>query len=170
MKKILMILAEKNFRDIEYIVPRAFFEQHNFLVTTASTKKESVGKFGFAVTHNHAIDALNSADFDAVILVGGLGSLDFMNNKIVQNLVEQFVTENKICAAICAAPRNFLAWGLLKNHTATGNNFDGNFPELCRQSGAIYSADPVVVSKNFITADGPESAENFTLEIIKSLS
>jgi hypothetical protein len=42
MKQILMILASKNFRDLEYIVPRAFFEQKLICqITTTSTETVS---------------------------------------------------------------------------------------------------------------------------------
>jgi len=42
MKKILMILAPSEFRDLEYIVPKAFFEQSNFEVTTTSSEILSI--------------------------------------------------------------------------------------------------------------------------------
>jgi putative intracellular protease/amidase len=41
-KKILMVLAPKEFRDLEYIVPKVFFEKANLEITTTSSEKKSI--------------------------------------------------------------------------------------------------------------------------------
>jgi protease I len=96
MKKILMILASENFRDIEYIVPRAFFEQAGHKVFTASSAPESKGRFGFVVKNDFAIDQVNPGDFDGIFYVGGNGSLEYIENDTTAFMV---ITKPFICAA-----------------------------------------------------------------------
>jgi len=45
MKKVCMILAPTNFRDLEFLVPKAFFEANNIEVITTSTTNISQGRF-----------------------------------------------------------------------------------------------------------------------------
>jgi hypothetical protein len=42
MKKLLLILAPKEFRDLEFIVPNAFFINNNISVTTTSSVLNSI--------------------------------------------------------------------------------------------------------------------------------
>jgi len=170
MKKILMILAPKNFRDVEYIVPRAFFEQKLICqITTASTESISYWRFGYEVSHSGMIDDYKNEIFDAIVFVGGLGSLDFMQNETVKNLTKTHMWAWKIVASICAAPRNFLSWWIAKNKKITWANWDNNFENLAKDSWAIPEAKSVVVDWNLITWNWPEAVEEFALAIIDKL-
>ena len=166
-KKILMVLAPQNFRDLEYIVPKAFFEQHNCEVETTSTELFSKGRFGYQVYHDFTIDETGLDGFDALFFVGGVGALDFLENNKAKELALKFFAADKVLGAICAAPRVFLKWGILKEKKATGHNWDGNFQNLCKEGGAIFENKSVVTDGNVLTADGPESAEEAALEFLK---
>lgn len=167
MLQILIVIASKNFRDLEYLVLRDFLRQNNSKVITASTKKTAVGRFGYKVKNNSLIEAVDSDQFDGILLVGGLGSLDLMENKALQNLTKKFIKKEKVVGAICASTRNLLDWGVLKGERCTGHNWDGQFPELCRENGAVWKNEEVIISGNFVTAQGPEVAEIFALNFIE---
>jgi putative intracellular protease/amidase len=168
MPHILMILASDRFRDIEYITPRAFFEQKGFKVSTASTTKFSKGRFGFEVRNDFLIEEIQVKDFDGIYFVGGAGSTEYINNEKARLITEAFYIAQKPIAAICAAPRNFLYWGLLKNKKATGHNGDGQFPLLAVQFGAIPMTEKTVVyDEGILTASGPEASEESALEFMK---
>ena len=169
MKKILIILAKKNFRDAEFLVPKNFFEQQNCKIFSASTTKISIGRFGFRVKNNFLISEISPENFDAIFFVGGGGSLDFLKNNFAKNLAKNFATAKKICGAICAAPRLFLQWNLLQNRHCTGWNGDEKFGEICEKCGAIFEPKNCVVDGNFVTADGPKSAEIFAIEFLKKV-
>lgn len=165
-----MVLAPQMFRDIEYIVPRAFFEQNNLQVKTVSTKETSTGRFGFEVKNDLIFSKDNKKElesFDAIVFVGGLGSLDYQNNNFVEELTKTYVENKKVVGAICAAPRNLLKFGVLKNQKCTGNNWDNEFENLAKQNNANPQKELIVVSNNFVTAYGPEQSEEFAKEIIK---
>jgi len=170
MKSILMVLASERFRDIEYITPRAFFEQAGHTVATASSKKNSIGRFGFRVENNFTLDEVQVSDFDGIILVGGAGSLEYLENDTAQQLFEQFLQAQKPIAAICAAPKNFLKWGFLTGKKVTGHNGDGQFVLLAKECGAIPLPDSITIREGLIlTANGPEASEESAIEFMKML-
>ncbi len=160
MKRILMLLAEKNFRDIEYIVPRAFFEQNGAEVKTASTSDSSIGKYGYEVKNDFRLDMIKPSDFDAIFIVGGGGSLQYKDDDLAKTLVTSFLDLQKPTAAICAAPQNLLHWGLGRNREVTGWNEDGVFYDLAVKVGAIPKVSESVVKDGLmITGNGPSASE-----------
>lgn len=169
MFQILAVIAPQNFRDLEYIVPTAFLRQNNCKVLTASTQKTATGRFGYKVKNNLLPEEIDQKQFDGMFFVGGLGSLDFMENKVMQTLTKKFIKQDKVVGAICASPRNLLHWGVLKGERCTGHNWDGQFPELCRSHGAIWKNEEVIISGNFVTAQGPEASEDFALKLLELL-
>jgi len=169
-RAILMVLASERFRDIEYIVPKAFFEQEGYKVVTASSKAVSTGRFGFRVENNLLIDNAKEDGYDGIYFVGGAGSLEYIENGNAKKLAESFYSAGKPVGAICAAPRNLLHWGMLKNRHATGHNWDGKFAELAVSFGAKPALDhTVVIDNGIMTANGPEAAEESALKFMEML-
>jgi putative intracellular protease/amidase len=170
MKNVLMILASERFREIEYLVPKAFFEQAGHRVYTASSQKTSIGRFGYRVENNFILSEINSSQFDGIYLVGGAGSLEFLDNKLAQKIFEEFLEQQKPIAAICAAPRNFLKWGFLVGKSATGHNGDGQFVIMANEMGAFPEPESITIKEGLIlTANGPEAAEQSAIDFIKML-
>ena len=170
MKKIIMILASEIFRDIEYLVPKAFFEQSGFEVQTASSSKKSIGRFGYTVTNDLLLSEVQASDFNGLYMVGGGGSLQYLENQEAKKLFESFLDQNKPIAAICAAPRNFLTWGFLSGKIATGFDADGEFSEMALKCGTEpLPQEAVVVDGMILTANGPEAAEQSAIEYMKLL-
>jgi protease I len=169
--KILMLLAEKDFRDVEYLVPRAFFERSGAEVCTLSGTEIATGRFGYRVKTDFLLpeSADLSVDFDGVFIVGGSGVLDYEKNDLVEDLIKNFVQEKKPVAAICAAPRNLLKWGLLAEKKFTGWNGDNFFPGACAGSDAIFVDEEVVVDGKLVTGNGPEAAEVTALSFLSVL-
>ncbi|MFM7021967.1 MAG: DJ-1/PfpI family protein [Flavobacteriales bacterium] len=169
-KKIVMILASENFRDIEYITPRAFFEQAGFQIHTSSTTPVSKGRFGFSVKHDVQLQDIKAANYDGIYLVGGGGSMEYMENETAKNIFTSFLNANKPVGAICMAPRNFIHWGFLKGKNATGWNNDRGFSKMATENGVKDNAQQAVVVDGLIlTANGPEASEESALEFIKLL-
>lgn len=169
MKNILMVLAPKNFRDLEYIVPRAIWQQKGAKVATTSSTPFSLGRFGYEVKNDFLLEEISSDNFNGVFFVGGAGALDLQNNQNAKFIAEDFSATGSSVGAICAAPRNLLEWGLLRGKKCTGHNWDGEFGKLCQKNGAIFEEKSVVVDGNFCTGNGPEAAEETALEFWKML-
>lgn len=98
---------------------------------------------------------------DGIILPGGMpGTLNLEKNKTVNSFIDYAVENNKLIAAICAAPSILGHRGLLKGKTATC--FPGFESEL---EGADVSDKFVVTDGNIITAKGMGCAIDFGLAI-----
>src|SRR3989339_901535 len=158
-KNALIIIAFKNFRDEEYLEPKAVLEAAGIEVKTASTQVGTAsGKLGAKVPVDLAIEDVAAADYDAVIFVGGPGCYDYYNNPIALTIAKAAVKHNKILAAICSAGGILAHAGVLKGKKATV------FPseaELLKSKGATYTGAKVEIDGNIITADGPQSARKF---------
>ena len=62
------------------------------------------------------LDEIDPAEYDCLILPGGMpGTKNLENDERVQKLIDDFVKENKLIAAICAAPSILIHKGLLKS-------------------------------------------------------
>ncbi len=154
-----MVLAPENFRDSEYIVPRAFWEQLDADIETTSLTIESVGKFGYTVQHDFTIAEADAGDFDGIFFVGGGGALVYQDNQAAKELTQAFVDAGKPYGAICAAPKNFATWGLLTGKQCSGFNADGAFATLCKEVGAEFVDRPAVVDGKLCTGTGPTATE-----------
>jgi putative intracellular protease/amidase len=170
-KRIVMLLASQRFRDCEYLVPRAFFEQAGIEIHTASTSLISKGRFGFLVQNQLLIEDIHAAEFDGIYFVGGAGSSEYLDNEKAKAVFQAFLDLNKPIAAICAAPRNFLHWGLLKNKKSTGFDSDGVFTQMANEAEAIPLVhEKVVIDGLILTANGPEASEESALAYIQLLN
>ena len=94
-KHIVMLLASEKFRDCEFIVPKAFFEQSAIKVSIASTKLLAKGRFGYSVSSDILIEYLNPGDYDGIFFVGGAGSVEYIDNLKAKEVFENFLKLNK---------------------------------------------------------------------------
>ncbi len=165
--KAVMIIAHEGFRDEELIDPKAVLEKNGIEVKVASTElSEAKGKLGAKVMPDMLFKDINMRDFDAIIFVGGPGSVEYWDDPLAHKLLKDAVSSGKVSAGICAASATLAHAGILKGKRATV--FPGDSKELIN-NGAIYTAKPVERDGQIITADGPASAQSFGEEIAKAL-
>jgi len=168
-RKVLFIIAQQNFRDEEYLIPKQLLEEQGAEITTASiTTDEARGMIKARVKPDVAVREANPNDFDCLIIAGGSGSPKLADYPEVLNVIRRFDEKDKPIAAICLAGYALAKAGVLKGRTATVFPADFALIEY-RRNGVIYSNKPVVVDGRFITAEGPENARDFAEEIIKIL-
>jgi protease I len=167
-KNILFILPPHRFRDEEYVLPRAVLEQSDARVTVASTSLSPVkGMLGAIVIPDVSIEILNAGDFDAVLLVGGVGSSAFWHNRTVHRIANEAQHAGKIVSAICLAPVTLANAGLLAGKRATAYPSAKSFLEW---KGVIYTGRKVEVDGNIVTARGPEAAEEFAVLVARMMA
>jgi protease I len=169
-KKVLFIIAHKEYQPTEYAIPKKLLEDAGFSVTTASDK------LGMACATDEtkvAVDILVQdaviAEYDGVFLVGGAGALDCLDTPITHALVNAAVKEHKAVGAICISTRILAAAGILKDCKATGWNGDNQLLEIYQKYGALYTPHNVVVDKHIVTASGPNVAREYGEQIITLL-
>lgn len=166
-KKILFILPPRQFRDEEYQKPRALFEESGAQVTVASsTAAPARGILGAVVTPDVSIREVVATDFDALLLVGGVGANAFWHNEVVHRLVRESYSAGQIVSAICLAPVTLANAGVLKGKKATAYPSAESY---LRWKGATYTGRSVEIAGNIVTAKGPEAAEEFARTIASLL-
>lgn len=170
VKKVLFIIAQQNFRDEEYLIPKQLLEEQGIEVTTTSiTADEARGMIKAKVKPDIAVRDANPNDFDCLIIAGGSGSPKLVDYPEVLNIIRRFDEKSKPIAAICLAGYVLAKAGVLKGKTATVFPADFALVEY-RRNGVIYSNKPVVVDGRFVTAEGPENARDFAEEVINLLT
>lgn len=168
MPDILMVIAPETFRDEEYAVPRHVFEQHGARVVTASAKVgPAVGKLGMVAIAGLQLASADAADYAAIVFVGGSGAQVYFDDPVAHALAHSAFNANKVIGAICIAPSILARAGLLAGRRATA--FPSQESDL-QLHGAAFTGQRVTVDRPFVTANGPEAAEEFAREIVQLLA
>ncbi|MDO8446384.1 MAG: DJ-1/PfpI family protein [Deltaproteobacteria bacterium] len=167
MKIVVFIIAEKVFRDEEYLVPKEVLAKAGIKVITASTTTgEAIGKLGLKVKPDTLVSQIDVDKLDALIFIGGGGAEQYFNDPIAHRLAKEAVEKEKILGAICIAPVILANAGLLKGKRATV--FPSGADSL-KKGGATYTGGDVEIDGKLITGCGPEAAEKFGTELVKML-
>jgi protease I len=172
-KKIVMIIAFRDFRDEEYFIPKEILELSGFKVITASSSSGmAIGTNGGEVEINIELEDIKIEDFDAILFVGGPGALKYLNNETSYKIARETLEKNKILGAICISPVILAKAGVLNGRKATVWNslIDKSAVKILKEAGAIFQNTPVVVDGKIITSSGPEAARDFAEAVISALS
>ncbi|GGH39256.1 DJ-1/PfpI/YhbO family deglycase/protease [Paenibacillus segetis] len=167
-KKVAFLLAD-GFEDSEMKNPydEMVKNGHEAVIIGLKDKEELKGKKGtISYTSHLAIADANADDYDAVIIPGGSSPAHLMNNKDIQNFVQQANKANKTIAAICHGPQILSAAGLLEGRTLT--SYPGLAYEI-KEAGGFFVDQEVVVDRNLVTSRRPEDEPAFISETIKKL-
>jgi protease I len=167
-KRVLMVIASQQFRDEEYLVPKGLLEAAGAKVTTASSKLgPAKGMLGAVAKPDILLKDAKSADFDAIVFVGGGGAKEYWSDATAHKLATEFNAKGKPTSAICIAPVTLANAGLLKGKAMTA------WPDVVERivgKGGVKKTEGCVRDGNIITADGPESAEAFGKALVEALA
>ncbi len=165
MAKALVLMAE-GFEEIELTSIVDILRRGGVTVTIAGLKNGIItGSRGMKVQPDAALDSIKEM-YDMIILPGGSpGYINLGNDRRVIDLVNRYNAEGKIVAAICAAPSVLAKAGILAGKNAT--IFTGMENEL---KNAKYVDKPVVEDTNIMTSQGPGTAMEFALALLKRLA
>lgn len=170
-KKILMVIAQKNFRDEEFLEPREIFEDMDMDVTVASNSTdEAEGVLGRKIKPDISIDKAIAADYDAIVIVGGGGSREYLwSNEKLHGLIRDAIEHEKVVAAICVSPVVLAKAGVLADRKATVFKDNACIKEL-KSCKAVYEDEDVIISDNIVTGRDPKCAEKFGEAVLEALS
>jgi len=167
MKKAAMFIAFQGFRDEEYTEPKKALEAAGIKVDTVSTARGSArGKFRVTAQVDYIIDEINPADYDALMLVGGPGALEHLDNEKVHNVFQRAAAQGKLIGAICISPVVLAHAGLLTGKKVTC--FPDGVEEV-KKAGAMYTGKDVEVDGKLVTASGPVPAKKYGLALAELL-
>ena len=167
MSRVLVPLAE-GFEEIEAVTVVDLLRRAGIEVHTAALDGPQVtGSHGITVTADIALDAARAADYDMIVLPGGMPGADHLKRDArVISLLRRFAADGRYTAAICAAPGVLAHAGLLEGRTAT--SFPG-FLSTDSAPGIRLQTDPVVIDGKVVTSRGPGTAMEFGLALVELL-
>ena len=172
-KKVVIIIAFRDFRDAEYFIAREILERVGIRVKTASNKEGvAIGADGGELNVDLLISDIILADFDGVVFIGGPGCLKNLDNESSYNLIKEVVAQDKVLASICISPIILAKSGVLEGKKATvwSSKLDKEPVKILKEHGALYRLDSVVVDGKIITAKGPLAAYKFGEAIVEVLT
>lgn len=169
--KVVMVIAPEQFRDEELLTPKRILSEQGASVTVASTRLgEARGMLGAVVSPESLINNLKAQDYDAVVVVGGMGSPEHLwDDSHLHALLKTMSGQNKVISAICLSGAVLARAGLLSGKKATVWPMPESLKAL-KDGKANYTEQPVVQDGRVITANGPEAAQEFANAIAKELS
>jgi protease I len=172
-KKRVLMLATDGFEQDELFQPRQALLDAGARVTLAAPKPgpitgEKGGEKGRSITPDTLIDQVDTADYDALVLPGGVGNPDKlrMDARAVE-IVREFVRDDKIVAAICHAP-----WLLIEADVVEGKRMT-SWPSVrtdLANAGASVLDEEVVIDGKLITSRQPADIPAFNRAVIDCLS
>ena len=162
---IYVFLAD-GFEETEALAPLDMMRRAKIEVKTVGVTGEVVtGSHGVPVKADLKPEEISYNDIDGVVLPGGMpGTINLIKSDAVAKAATYCFENNKITAAICAAPSVLGNLGILKGKKATC--FPGFEKEL---EGATYTAAPVEVDGNVITGKGAGCAILFGKAIVEQV-
>jgi protease I len=170
----VLMLAADGFETVELFEPRRALEAAGATVTLASIKrdpiqgmKEDINKAETA-TPDLTLDEVDVDDYDALVLPGGVGNPDKLRVEArAVEIVQDFMDDDKIVAAICHAP-----WLLAEADVIDGRRLTGfiSIRTDLENAGGDVVDEEVVVDENLITSRKPDDIPAFNAAIIEALA
>jgi protease I len=171
MAKVLIVVAERGFRDEEYSVPREIIENAGHQVTLASTGRGPArGKLGLVIEPDMVVDEVDPQRYDAIVIPGGPGSPTYLwSNQKLQSVAKAIHDRGGVVAAICLAPVVLARAGIIRGRRCTVYPTPESLSEM-RKGGGILEELDVIVDGKVITANGPDASYKFGEAIVNALA
>ena len=170
-RRVLFVIAPRDFRDEELTAPRNALEAAGAHVEVASPQAEpAIGMLGARVKPDRLLRDCKSADYDAIVVVGGAGSPAFLwDNPHLHTLLQEAQRATKVVAAICLSGGALARAGVLKGVRATVYETKDSLAALAR-GGARHVKEDVVIDGRIVTASGPQAAPAFGTALVEALA
>lgn len=134
------------------------------VITTSLNNKLVKGAHDIEIKADTSIGEININDFDGILLPGGPGYTNLRDDNRILEAIKKLYENNKLVAAICAAPIVLAKAGVIDKKKAT--SYPGCDKEMI---GCVYSEERVVVDGNIITGRGPGVSIEFALKVVEYL-
>jgi|YNPMSStandDraft_2_1061718.scaffolds.fasta_scaffold00745_3 4-methyl-5(b-hydroxyethyl)-thiazole monophosphate biosynthesis len=160
------IILGNNFEEIEAITPIDILRRAEIEVVSYGVgSHEIVGSHQIPVKADRVFvseEDIDVEEYDALLLPGGAGVNQLVENSHVLELIQSFVKAEKWVYAVCAAPLLLDRAGVLngKNFTC----YPGTRPSI---KTGIHHDDPVVVDGKLITSQGVGTSLLASLKLVE---
>lgn len=168
----VLIMATNRFEESELFGPREMLLERGAKVTLASPDLQEImatvhDEPGKTIKPDVTIVDARAADYDALILPGGVGNPDHLRtNEDAIGLIREFDSADKPIAAICHGPWLLVEADLLRGRQAT--SWKSIRTDL-KNAGAEVVDEEVVTDGNIITSRMPDDVPAFTGAVIEAI-
>lgn len=152
--------------EIEAVTVVDTLRRAEWQVTLAGVGSQTItASRGVRLVADQAWEAVDPADYGVLVLPGGGGNARTLAGHAgILDAVRSFCASGRTVAAICAAPRVLQAAGVLEGRTATA------YPAVRGDLAGAHVVDQrVVVDGRLITSQGPGTALEFALTLVREL-
>ena len=171
--KKVAILATEGFEQVELTDPKKALEAAGASTVVVSPMKDKIRgwnhtEWGQDVKVDLALDGANAADYDALLLPGGVMNPDKLrtNPKAVA-FVKAFFDAGKPVASICHGPWTIIEAGEARGRTMT------SWPSLqtdIRNAGGTWVDQEVVTDNGLVTSRKPDDLPAFNKKMIEEIA
>ncbi len=171
--KKIAILATDGFEESELIDPKKALEGAGAEVEVVSLKSGEIkgwkhADWGKSVSVDKTLDSAEAADYDGLLLPGGVMSPDKlrMEEKAV-SFIREFTTAGKPIAAICHGPWSLIETGFVRGRRMT------SWPSIktdLKNAGATWVDEEVVVDTGLVTSRKPDDIPAFNKKMIEEFA
>ena len=171
--KIIAILTENGFEEVELTSPKQALEDAGATVHVVSPQKGKVkgwnhDHWGIELPVDKSISDVNVNDYDALMLPGGVMNPDQLRvNKEAVEFAKDFLETGKPVAAICHGPQLLIETGLLEGRDMT------SYPSVqtdLKNAGANWHDREVIVDNGLVTSRSPKDLEAFNSKMIEEIA
>ncbi len=132
--------------------------------------KEVIGSHNIIIKADKTLDEVDFSSYDGIVIPGGMpGATNIAKEEKIIFAIKDFIEKGKLVASICASPAVVLAQNRLVDNRKLTCYPAEEFINTIKKHCEYYDFD-VLVDNNLITANGPKSAMQFSIEIVKALS
>ena len=166
---VAVYIPQHLFRDDELETVVRLMERAKIPVLIVATDTSAArGIDGLFVKPRCRLRDITPEEFSALVLIGGSGSAVSWQDTVLHNRCRQFISADRLVAAIELAPLTLAYAGLLAGKSATV------FPDkycirILKEQGCRHRFDGVVRDGNIITAAKAEHTAAFARAIVKAL-
>lgn len=165
MAKVLVIIST-GFEEIEATSIIDILRRAKVDVTIATINDIlTTGANQITIKADTTLDEIDYSTFDMVVLPGGgQNTENLANSSLVKETLKKFKDDGKYVSAICAAPYALHEAGVLNEKYTCYPSFEKKI-----DSATYLKEEIVVIDDKVITSQGPATAMQFTLELVKTL-
>lgn len=151
MIKKAVIVVGPAVEDTEFAYPFYRLQEDDFTVDVASnTGGDVIAKHGLPIKVNADIRKINPADYDLLVVPGGLESPDRLRQiPEMLKFIQEMDKAGKVIASVCHGPWVLISAGIVKGRKMT--TYVGCKDDLIN-AGAEYHNVPVIADGNIVTA------------------
>jgi len=171
--KRVAILATNGFEQSELEEPRQALEEAGASTVVISPEEDEIrawdeGDWGYTVEVDEKLSEANPAEFDALLLPGGVQNPDTLRTlPAAVQFVRAFFEAGKPVAAICHGPQLLIEADVVRNRKLT------SFPSIKKDltnAGAKWTDQPVVTDNGLVTSRRPSDIPRFNEKMIEEFA